>query len=136
MSQTIVLDASAVIAFLQGEPGGEQVEQALQSERCVVTAANQAEIIAKSLDRGVDAQSIQAILAGLAYTAIDVLAEDGLQAGFLRALTRNAGLSLGDRLCLTVAKRLQAPVLTADRPWLAMATTLGIDIRCIRPDTH
>ena len=136
MTKATVLDASAVIAFLQSEPGHELVQQALQSEACVVTAANQAEVIAKSLDRGVGAQNIQTILAELAYTVIDVKAEDGVQAGLMRDRTRKLGLSLGDRLCLSVAQRLKAPVLTADRPWLVMAKPLGLDIRCVRPGSH
>lgn len=136
MTQACVLDASAIIAFLQGEPGGEEVQSALQSQHCVVTAANQAEIIAKALDRGVSTNAIQTILAELAYVVIDIKAEDGIKAGYLRATTRPAGLSLGDRLCLAVAQRLKALVLTADRPWLAMAQPLGLEIRCIRPGSH
>ena len=136
MTQACVLDASAIIAFLQGEPGGEEVQLALQSQHCVVTAANQAEIIAKALDRGVSTNAIQTILAELAYVVIDIKAEDGIKAGYLRATTRPAGLSLGDRLCLAVAQRLKALVLTADRPWLAMAQPLGLEIRCIRPGSH
>lgn len=136
MSRVTVLDASAIIAFLQGEPGDEVVRQVLQSGQCVVSAANQAEVIAKSLDRGASPEAIKTILAELAYTVVDIKAEDGMQAGWMRAQTRNIGLSLGDRLCLAVAQRLKATLLTADRPWLAMAEPLGIDIRCIRPDAH
>ena len=45
MKGTSVLDASAVLAFLQGEPGQGAVLHALQTQRCVVSAANEAEII-------------------------------------------------------------------------------------------
>lgn len=135
-ASVLVLDASAVLAFLQAEPGHECVATALQSNVCVVTAANQSEIIAKALDRGHSGESIQAILAELTYHVVDITAADGALAGQLRAPTRAAGLSLGDRLCLAVAMRLKAPVLTTDRPWLALAATLNLDIRCIRPDVH
>ena len=77
MSQATVLDASAILAFLQGEPGEDRVKQALQTEHCVVSAANQSEVIAKSLDRGIDPQAIKTILAELGYTVIDITAEDG-----------------------------------------------------------
>ncbi len=136
MSRVTVLDASAIIAFLQGEPDDEVVRLALLSGQCVVNAANQAEIIAKSLDRGVNPEAIKAILAELAYTVVDIKAEDGMQAGWMRGTSRKIGLSLGDRLCLALAQRLKAKILTADRPWLAMAEPLGIDICCIRPDAH
>ena len=135
MSQIVVLDASAILAFLQGEPGEDVVRLALQEKQCMVSAANQSEVIAKALDRGASAAAIQSLLADLAYTVVDITAEDGAQAGWMRDSTRNIGLSLGDRLCLAVAQRLAAPVLTADRPWLGVAKLLGLDIDCIRPDS-
>ena len=136
MSQPIVLDASAILAFLQGEPGDDVVRQALHDGQCLVSAANQAEVIAKALDRGASPEAIQNVLSDLAYTVIDVKAEDGVQAGWMRETTRIMGLSLGDRLCLAVAQRLKAQVLTADRPWLSVADSLGLNIRCVRPDSH
>ncbi len=129
----IVLDASAVLAFLQEEPGADVVGQALESMDCIVTAANHSEIIAKALDRGMALEAIEGVLAELGYAVEDIKAGDGLRAGAMRPQTRASGLSLGDRLCLAVATRLQAPVLTADRPWLALATGLDLDIRSLRP---
>lgn len=131
-----VLDASAILAFLNGEPGQDVVSDALQSAHCVVTAANQAEIIAKALDRGHSMEGIETILAELAYDVVDITAADGTLAGKLRDHTRAVGLSLGDRLCLATAIRFNAVVLTADRPWLALAGALKLDIRSIRPDAH
>ena len=136
MSAVIILDASAVIAFLQREPGHAAVEQALQSDRCVVSAANQSEIISKALDRGVTLEAIVSILAELPYVVLDLKVEDGVQAGLMRLPTRAAGLSLGDRLCLATARRLQAQLVTADRAWLSVAETLGLDIQCIRDEAH
>ncbi|NCN71596.1 MAG: type II toxin-antitoxin system VapC family toxin [Rhodoferax sp.] len=136
MSTVTLLDASAVLAFLQGEPGEEVVREALQSANCRVSAANQTEVISKALDRGGDTATIGRMLEALNYTIIDVLAADGAQAGWLRSATRQLGLSLGDRLCLAAAQRLNAKVLTADRPWLTLGSALGLHIICIRPDTH
>ena len=136
MSQVTVLDASAILAFLQSEPGDEIVRQALQDDQCLVSAANHSEVIAKAIDRGADALALQVVLAELGYTIVDVKAEDGTQAGLMRNITRKIGLSLGDRLCLATAQRLQARVLTADRPWLTVAPALGIHVQCIRPESH
>lgn len=136
MSAVTVLDASAIIAFLQGEPGSELVGQALHSQRCVVSAANQAEVIAKALDRGAQPDAIKTILADLAYSVVDIPVGDGEQAGWIRGETRSIGLSLGDRLCLALAQRLNARVLTADRAWLGVSQTLGLDVGCIRPPAH
>lgn len=37
---------------------------------------------------------------------------------------------------VNLAAAAQAVALTADRPWLALAPHLGLDIRSIRPDAH
>jgi len=136
MNPPVLLDASAVLAFLQGEPGEDVVRQALQSSPCLVSAANQAEVISKALDRGGSKDNIERILSELNYTVTELLPEDGTQAGWLHAATRHLGLSLGDRLCLACAQRLKTQVLTADREWVKLATELGLNIFCIRPDAH
>ena len=48
----------------------------------------------------------------------------------LRALIKSAGLSLGDRACLALGKRLNLPVLTADKIWTSLS--IGIAITLIR----
>jgi ribonuclease VapC len=132
----VLLDASAVLAVLGNEPGAEHVALALHNKRCAVTAANQAEIISKCLDRGATPERLQVLLNTLGYSVLECVAADGQLAGDMRPLTRSLGLSLGDRLCLAVAKRLSLQVLTADRPWLSLQGTLGLDIVCIRPVAH
>lgn len=135
MTSPVVLDASAIIAYLQGEPGWEMVDALLRSPGArMVSAANQAEIIAKSLDRSVGEADLRDILHDLDYRVVDITAADGDAAGWLCAITRPYGLSLGDRLCLATARRLGAAVLTADRAWPELAGALQLDIRCIRPD--
>lgn len=134
MKAATVLDASAVLAFLQGEPGADVVLKALESDSCVVSAANQAEIISKSLDHGLALSPLQALLDELDYSVVDITAADGVAAGAMRAKTRHLGLSLGDRLCLALGQRLGVKVLTADRPWLKVAKPLGVSIQCIRPE--
>lgn len=49
---------------------------------------------------------------------------------WMRSITRSAGLSLADRICITLARRLALPVLTADHSWLDL--DLGVDVRLIR----
>ena len=54
------------------------------------------------------------------------------QAGMLRPLTLPAGLSLGDRYCLALAKREGIPALTAERRWPNIAVAADVTVELIR----
>jgi ribonuclease VapC len=128
----MLLDASAVLALLFGEAGSDTVASALQQHDCRITAANQAEVIAKLIDRGLTQNDVQQALSSLPITVIDSTAADGEIAGYLRSVSRNLGLSLGDRLCLAAGQRLNTPVMTADQAWLGLSEALGLKIIGIR----
>ena len=55
---------------------------------------------------------------------------DCIEIALLRPLTKASGLSLADRACLALAKRLDIPVLTADRSWADL--NLGVAAQLIR----
>jgi ribonuclease VapC len=127
---TLVLDASVILAAILGEPGGDDVFDHI--EESVVSAVSVAEVYTYA---AVHHFPIEAIDAFFAETGVAVLAHDYEQAvatGKLASVTRNAGLSLGDRACLALAQKKQAEVLTADRPWAAFADGLGLRIRLLR----
>lgn len=110
-----VLDASALLAHLRDEPGADVVAEAIASG-AVISTVNLAEVFSRVADRGGDPAKLAAELtqSGLLDGAITVepfTAADAIDAGRLRALTRDAGLSLGDRACLALARRLDAPAL-------------------------
>ena len=52
----VVLDASALLAFLRQEPGSELVDQVLGT--AVLTSVNWAEVMQKSLSAGVDVDGL------------------------------------------------------------------------------
>jgi ribonuclease VapC len=127
---SFVLDASVVTAVLLEEAGHEQGLDALETG--VVSAVNVAETAAALLRRGMPAA--QAVLA-LEAIAVRTIAADhpqAVEAGLLRQVTDAAGLSLGDRFCLALARKLGRPVLTADRAWLAVADAAGVEVRLLR----
>jgi PIN domain nuclease of toxin-antitoxin system len=67
---------------------------------------------------------------------IDVVPFDdylALDAGALRPLTRRAGLSVGDRCCLALARSRRAAVLTTEARWQPIAEIVDVDIQNIRP---
>lgn len=109
----MVLDASAVLAFLQGEPGADRVERALDGG--VIGAANWSEVAQKVRAAGADWGIARALLLSYALRIEAVTAEDAESAA--ESWRRGSGLSLGDRLCLALSARLQDPALTADRAW-------------------
>ncbi len=109
-----VLDASAVLAFLQGEDGADVVAEAL-ADGAVCGAANWSEISQKVLAAGRDWGLARTLLASYRIRVEPVVAEDAEWAA--RRWRRREGLSLADRLCLALAERLDTPVLTADTAW-------------------
>lgn len=109
-----VLDATALLAHLTGEPGGDEVEVALQSgARC--SAANWSEVAQKVLAAGGDWDLARALLVSYGLAVEPVSAADAEWAA--RRWRRGEGLSLADRLCLALAQRTGEEVLTADRAW-------------------
>lgn len=111
---TVVLDASALLAFLQDEPGAADVERAL-TERATVGAANLSEVAQKVRARGADWEISAALLDSYELIVEPVTRADAERAA--RLWRRGSGLSLADRLCLALAERQDAPVLTADAAW-------------------
>jgi PIN domain nuclease of toxin-antitoxin system len=111
---TTVLDASAVLAFLLGEAGAVLVEEALETG-ATCGAANWSEVAQKVRSAGRDWDLSSALLQSYEMQVADVTEIDAESAA--RLWRRGEGLSLADRLCLALADRLNAPVLTADTSW-------------------
>jgi PIN domain nuclease of toxin-antitoxin system len=129
-----VLDASAFLAYLRDEPGAEIVENALING-CYISIINWVEVLSKIVDLGESPEEIIKRLRdeGLLQNSLEIIAcneEDAITIAKFRVLTKSAGLSLGDRACLALGKRLNLPVLTADKVWTSLS--LGITITLIR----
>lgn len=125
-----VLDASALLAALNGEPGADRVAAALDSG--VVSAVNFAEVTAGIARGGNSPEQVRAALDALACTVIPADEELAVEVGLMRALTDRARLSLGDRFCLALGRRLRAPVLTTDRQWALVAEDVGVRVEVLR----
>ena len=130
-----VLDASALLAYLGNEPGADVVADAIAAGATISTV-NLAEALSTLATRGADPAAVVTRLTerGLLDGAITVepfTTADATEAARLRPLTRSAGLSLADRACLALARRLAREALTADRASLGLKLD-DVHIRTIR----
>ena len=123
-----VLDASAVLALLLGEEGGERV--APRVPEALISAVNVAEVAGKLLDRGIAEGGVICVLSQMRYQVAPFDGELILLTAFLRPRTRAHGLSLGDRACLALGIFHRLPVITAERAWAKL--DLGIAVEVIR----
>ena len=126
---TAVLDASALLALLFGEPGAELVADAI-ADGAAVSTVNIGEVATLLVRHGHDSEKLLAPVREQ-VTIEQFTYDDALSAGTLYPHTSAKGLSLADRACLSLARRLSAIAITADRAWADLK--LDITIRLIRP---
>ncbi len=111
---SVVLDASAILAFVQDEEGAGVVEEAMEfGPTC--GAANWSEVAQKVLAANRDWDLVRALLVSYDVRVEPVLTDDAEWAA--HRWRRGEGLSLADRLCLALAERIDTDVLTADTQW-------------------
>lgn len=123
---TVVMDASAVMAFLNDEPGSEKV--APQLEGALISAVNFCEIGSKLTDFGVSEEELWVVLDALALEIVPFDRSQADNAIAMRTATRAKGLSLADRACLSLGARSGATVLTADRAWAGLEVGCPIEV--------
>jgi ribonuclease VapC len=121
---SIVLDASAVLAFLKAEPGADIVRQHLR--RGSVSTVNLLEVLEKSLrlEHGVD--KVIRLLRGWQVEFVPFDEAQALAAAHIKDLVGSADVSLADRACLALASVRSVPVLTADRLWKTLPVNVEI----------
>jgi PIN domain nuclease of toxin-antitoxin system len=109
----MVLDASALLAFLFQEEGSPVVAAALEGS--CMSAVNLSEVLGLFARDGKDTRIVAHWLRQLPVEIIPFSRDEAVEAAALRAQTDRHGLSLGDRACLSLALNRGLPVLTADR---------------------
>lgn len=115
--------------MLFAEPGAETVADVIASG-AATSAVNLSEVATVLVRHHRD----PAAILGPVREQLDVepfTDADALAAAALHPKTAGKGLSLGDRACLTLAQRLDAPAVTADHAWAELE--LDIAVQLIRP---
>ena len=125
----VVLDASAMLAVLNHEPGSEKLTPEILSDAAGSTV-NLAEVHTKLVSRGGDPDQAWEDALSAIQEPVPFTEEHARIAGGLVAQTRALGLSLGDRACLALGMALKAPVYTTDKSWKNLK--LGVRIHVIR----
>lgn len=109
-----VLDASALIAILRNEPGSSLASKFLNgSARC--SAANWSEVAQKVVQYGSGWPLAREVLLSRGLQVESVTAADAEQAAELWA--PGTALSLADRLCIALGRRLGQEIITCDSAW-------------------
>jgi PIN domain nuclease of toxin-antitoxin system len=127
---TVILDASALLAALLDEPGGEIVRHAFGDS--LMSVVNVAEVVERLTRGGHSPAAVERIISTLQLHTEPPDLKMAVEVGAMRAVTGFAGLSLGDRFCLSLARKQNAPVLTADRNWSRVAEIIDVEVRLIR----
>lgn len=121
------MDASAILAFIQGEPGSEKLTPQLLSA-AVCGAVNLAEVHGKLVSRGWSVDEAWDDATSPIQEVIPFDLSQARLAGGLVAHTRTIGLSLGDRACLALALTLEAPVYTTEQAWKKLKLEVPVHV--------
>ncbi len=110
-----VLDSSALIAAVRGEPGSETVRAAMDAS--VVSAVNLTETMGKLIRAGGEPRLVERYLRGLSLEIMPWDEELAWESRDLCSLAWTHGISFADRACLAMARHLHLPAITSDAAW-------------------
>ena len=125
---SVVLDASALLAFLNCEPGADMVRSALQD--AIISAVNYSEILKKTIERNGSPERVSGIIRDLAVSIVPFDEAHAAAAAQLYPEAKPYGMSFADRACLSLGVMRSSGVLTAEKKMRLV--TLPIRVTLIR----
>ncbi len=129
---SVVLDASALVAYARDEPGARIVAARLRSgSRVLVSAVNWAEAAGKLREYRMTPAVLRQALAAVETEIVPFAEADADVVGESTPRLRLLGLSLGDRACLALALSMKATALTAEQSWSRLDVD-GLVVELIR----
>jgi len=124
----VVLDASALLAVLNAEPGADIVRASLPG--AVISSVNYSEVLKKAIERGGTGDAGAAFVRGLSVAIIPFDPALAQASAELYPQCKEFGLSLADRACLALGIQRDATVFTADSKWKELG--LSVKLKLIR----
>lgn len=126
----MVIDASALLAFLQNEPGSAVVQKALE-QPLSISAVSWTETVGKLVGAGVPMNQAETDLAQLGLEVVPFEASQMALAAWFYARRKPYSLSLGDCAVLALAEAKNLPVMTGEQHW-AKLPNLRVEVKLIR----
>ncbi len=124
----IVLDASSLLAVLLQERGAGVVEERVNG--AALSTVNYSEVLKKAVEKGGTLEETASVVRSLGLEIIPFEEWNAADAARLYPSTKSKGLSFADRVCLSLAIELDAPLYTADRRLADL--DVAIDVVLIR----
>ncbi len=119
-----VLDTSALLAYVNGEPGADDVAAVIGD--AAISTVNYAEAVTKLVDKGMPVNLARTALGIAGLDIVDFDRRLAEQAGAMFVTTKPFGLSLGDRACLALAAREGVAAFTGDRVWSKLGSEFKV----------
>ena len=124
----MILDASALLAFLQGEKGADVVQDVMS--RALISSVNWAEVMQKMAVFDENVAEIRPDLEAMGLKIVPFTVEQADICASLWQMSKPYGLSFADRACIATGMQRKTAVLTADRVWQLLV--LPVEIKTIR----
>lgn len=123
-----VLDASAMLAYLNKENGWQRIRKVLLDGHVRMSVVNYAEVvnILSRVQRSTEVFREDFSRLDVALVPMDE--ELAYQTGLLKTRTAPWGLSLADCACLALAKQMNAVALTADSAWAKLKDDFNVEL--------
>jgi PIN domain nuclease of toxin-antitoxin system len=124
--RTRVLDASALLAVLNEEPGAGVVEPLLAG--ALLSSVNWSEVVQKAMARGVVVDGMRDDVEAAGVVIVAFAPDDAERTAAVWREAPRAGLSLGDRACLALARARGGVAVTADRSWADLDVDVSVQV--------
>lgn len=124
----VVLDATAVLAFLRDEKGADFVRERLLD--AVISSISLSEVYVKTLAKKGSLAMVKAVIGNFDMEVVPFEESTAEMAARVSELTQDAGMSFADRACLALAAGRNIPVVTSNPCWLE--STINVEVVLFR----